>query len=135
MSELLYPEESYRIQGAIFEVYREMGCGFSESVYQECLALEMNLRGIPYEREKELPLVYKGTSLSKKFRPDFICYGSIILELKATSDLTATFEAQIHNYLRASRLTLGLLANFGQYPKAIIRRIAFSTSPRRHTPS
>ena len=112
-SSLLFKEESYKIIGAAMEVHRLLGCGFVEPVYQEALEKEFVLRGIPYEREKELSVSYKGTQLSKTFKADFVCYGKIILELKAVKEFADEHYAQIYNYLRASGLDLGLLINFG----------------------
>lgn len=110
---LLFKEESYKIIGAAMEVHRLLGCGFVEPVYQEALEKEFILRGIPYEREKELRINYKGYSLTKTFRADFICYNKIILELKAVKEFTDEHYAQIYNYLRASGMELGILINFG----------------------
>lgn len=110
---LLYKEESYKIIGAAMEVHRLLGCGFVEPVYQEALEKEFVARGIPYEREKELTICYKGSTPSKTFRADFVCYGKIILELKAVKDFSDEHYAQTYNYLRASGLDLGILMNFG----------------------
>ena len=110
---LLFKEESYQIIGAAMEVHRELGCGFVEPIYQEALEKEFILRKIPYEREKELTVNYKGDLLTKTFRADFICYNKIILELKAVKEFSDEHYAQIYNYLRASRMDLGLLINFG----------------------
>lgn len=111
--DLLFKEESYKIVGAAMEVHRMLGCGFVEPVYQEALEKEFALRGIPYEREKELSIIYKGNTLTKTFKADFICYNKIILELKAVREFADEHYAQIYNYLRASGLELGLLINFG----------------------
>ena len=110
---LLFKEESYKIVGAAMEVHRLLGCGFVEPVYQEALEKEFTLRGIPYEREKELDINYKGYTLTKTFRADFICYNKIILELKAVKEFTDEHYAQTFNYLRASGMELGILINFG----------------------
>lgn len=122
-NELLYEEESYRIRGACFEVYREKGCGFAEPVYQECMEIELRLQDIPNVPQKKLPLDYKGTPLRLRYEPDFICYDKIILELKAVTDLADEHRAQLQNYLKATGLQLGLLVNFGHYPKLQIERI------------
>ena len=121
--DFLYEKESYAIRGAVFDVYREMGCGFLEAVYQECLEKELKLRGIPFVAQQELKLVYKGEPLEQAYKPDLICYGSIILELKAVKEVCDEHRAQLHNYLKATGLKLGLLINFGHYPKATIERI------------
>ena len=124
--ELLFKDECYAIQGAIFEVYREMGCGFLEAVYQECLEKEFRSRELPFEAQKELLLSYKSQPLSQTYKPDFICYGNIIVELKSAKEIASEHKAQLLNYLKATGLELGLLVNFGAYPKVEIVRIANS---------
>ncbi|HTD02852.1 GxxExxY protein [Undibacterium sp.] len=121
--EIWYREECYEIQGAVFDVYREMGCGFLESVYQECLQKEFLKRGIPFVAQQELKLFYKGEPLRQTFVPDFICHESIIVELKAMSVTKGEHKAQVLNYLKATGKPLGLLVNFGGYPKATVERI------------
>jgi GxxExxY protein len=127
---ILYYEESYDIQGAIFEVYREMGCGFLEAVYQECLNSEFTLRQIPFVAQRELQLFYKGNALRQIYKPDFVCYDKIIVEIKAVTAIAPEHQAQILNYLKATGLELGLLVNFGAYPKATIQRIANTSFSR-----
>ena len=122
-SHLRYADEVYQIQGAIFEVYKTLGCGFLESVYQEALETELALRGIPFVSQPEIEIVYKGSSLKQKYRADLICYDRIIVELKAVQTLLPEHEAQPHNYLHATHLQLGMLVNFSHYPKAEIKRI------------
>lgn len=114
--ELIYKEECYWIMGACFEVYREMGCGFLEPVYQECTEFELSDRKIPFAAQYSLKIHYKQHCLKHTYTPDFISYGKIILELKAVSNLTDEHRAQVHNYLKATGLRLGLLVNFGHYP-------------------
>lgn len=121
--DFLFPEESYALRGAIFEVYREMGCGFLEAVYQECMEKELRLRRIPFVAQQELKLSYKGDALERTYQPDLICYESIILELKAVKTICDEHRAQLHNYLKATGMKLGLLVNFGHYPKVEIERI------------
>lgn len=121
--ELLYKDESYRIVGACFGVYNEMGCGFLEAVYQECLEKEFGLQHIPFKPQAALTLQYKGLSLQQHYTPDFICYGKIILGIKAVKELADKHRAQVHNYLKASGMSLGLLVNFGHYPKLQYQRI------------
>ena len=87
MVELLYRDEVYAIQGAVFEVYREMGAGFLESVYQECLVRELRIREIPFASQTDLALSYKGDPLQQIYRPDFVCYDKIIVEIKAVKQL------------------------------------------------
>jgi GxxExxY protein len=120
---ILFKDECYAIQGAIFEVYKEMGCGFLESVYQECLEKEFHRINLLFVSQKELQLVYKGEVLDQKYKPDFICYEKIIVELKAVSELNKEHKAQVFNYLKATNLKLGLLVNFGHYPKIQIERV------------
>jgi GxxExxY protein len=119
--DILYRDESYEIQGGVFVVYREMGCGFLEAVYQECLEREFIKRGIPFIAQPELGLCYKGESLRQTYIPDFICHESIIVELKALAVITGEHRAQVMNYLKATGMRLGLLANFGCYPKATVQ--------------
>ena len=121
---LLYRDEVYAIQGAIFDVYREMGNAWHEEVYQQCMERELKLRGIPFESKKELPIFYKGEPIEKKYIPDLFCYGKIIIELKAVGQLANEHRAQLLNYLRITRCKLGLLVNFGAYPKVSIERFA-----------
>ncbi|MEQ6341954.1 MAG: GxxExxY protein [Gammaproteobacteria bacterium] len=121
--EVWHREECYQIQGAVFDVYREMGCGFLEAVYQECLEKELSKRGVPFVVHQELKLFYKGETLQQTYIPDFICHESIIVELKALSVTTGAHKAQVLNYLKATGMHLGLLVNFGCYPKATVERI------------
>ena len=120
---LLFKDECYAIQGAVFEVYREMGCGFLEAVYQECLEKEFAARAISFVAQPELKLTYKGDTLRQTYRPDFICYDAIVVELKALSKTTGEHRAQVLNYLKATGMRLGLLVNFGCYPKATVERL------------
>ena len=121
--EIVYKDESYRIMGACFEVYNEKGCGFVEPVYQGCLALELGFQGIPFQEQVELVLKYKGRQLRQAFKPDFVYYEKIILEIKAVSALTDQDRAQVHNYLKATGHKLGLLVNFCHHPKVEWERI------------
>lgn len=121
--DIWYREECYQIQGAVFDVYREMGCGFLEAVYQECLGKELSKRGVPYVEYQELRLFYKGETLRQTYIPDFVCHESIIVELKAPSVTSGAHKAQVLNYLKATRMRLGLLVNFGCYPRATVERI------------
>jgi GxxExxY protein len=114
--DLIYKEEAFAIVGACFEVYKEKGCGFLEAVYQECLELELEMRGIPFKPQAELRLAYKGRPLKQFYQPDFICYDKIIVEIKAVAELSNENRAQLHNYLKATGHRLGLLVNFGHYP-------------------
>lgn len=106
-------EESFDIVGAAMQVYNILGNGFLEAVYQEAFEIELRTRGIPYEREKELVIYYEGIELQKKFYADFVCFGNIIVELKAVSKLENVHRSQVYNYLKATGKKLGLLINFG----------------------
>jgi GxxExxY protein len=112
------------IIGAAMEVHRQLGPGFLEAVYQEALAIELADRGIPFQREQELPIDYKGRRLPCKYRADFVCYEDIIVELKALQALSGNEEAQLLNYLKATRLERGLLLNFGR-PSLEFKRFIF----------
>jgi GxxExxY protein len=122
--ELLFKKESYSIIGAAMEVHSTLGKGFLESVYQESLGVEFKKRQIPFSREHLLELFYKGDKLSKYFVADFICFEKIVLELKSVSFLTNDHEAQVFNYLKATKLNLALLINFGtsslQYKRIVL---------------
>ena len=111
---MIYEKESFNIKGAIFEVKKHLGTGFLEKVYQEALAREFDLQGIPYEREKEIQVVYKGQPLEQKYYADFVCYDKIIIELKAIKQLEDVHRAQTINYLHATGYELGFLVNFGE---------------------
>ena len=106
-------EKTYKIIGAAMEVHRELGCGFLEAVYQEALGREFTTQRIPFRSQPVIEIRYKGKPLEKKYQPDFICYGEIITEIKAVSSLTGKEEAQLINYLKASKIKVGLLFNFG----------------------
>ena len=114
MNTFYYKVETYNIRGAIFAVHHELGNGFLERVYQDALEFEFKERGIPYEREKNIQIMYKGKPLGDPYRADFVCYNKIIVELKALSELDGTHRAQVINYLKATKMKLGLLINFGE---------------------
>jgi GxxExxY protein len=121
--EILLKDEAYAIVGACFEVYNTMGCGFLEPVYQECLEIELQLRGIPFVSHAELKLRYKEHTLKKKYEPDFMCFDQVIVEIKAVSELTDEHRSQVHNYLKATGYRLGLLVNFGAHGELVYDRI------------
>ena len=123
MSELINEEESYQIIGACFEVYNEMGSGFLEAVYQECLEYELADRGIPFAQQKQLQLKFKKRILKSTYIPDFICFEKVIIEIKGTANLDDVHRAQMINYLKATRLKLGLLVNFGDRQKLEYERV------------
>jgi GxxExxY protein len=105
--------ETYAIIGVAMEVHRELGHRFLEAVYQDAFAVELNLRGIAFEREKVLPVVYKGGTLPSSYKADFICFGSVLVECKALPSIGGVEESQVLNYLRITRLSRGILLNFG----------------------
>ncbi len=126
MVELIYKEESYKLIGACLEVYNEKGFGFHEGVYQECLELELGIQAIPSDAQKELHLEYKGHRLEHSYVPDLLCFGKIVVELKAVSALTDEHRGQVLNYLRATEMKLGLLVNFGNPKKLEWERIVLT---------
>lgn len=125
MSNLFYRDESYKIRGALFAVHNELGCGFLERVYQDALEVEFRLRNIPYEREKSIQIVYKGEPLGEPYRADFVCYGKVIIELKSVSEILDVHRAQIINYLKATKMKLGFLVNFGEESLNIERIVRY----------
>ena len=114
MADILFKEESYRIIGSCFTVHKKLGPGFLESVYQEALEKQFVIDGIPCEKEKKLRIHFDEILLDKFFRADFICFDAIIVELKATPYIYQKDIDQIFNYLRATKLKLGILINFGE---------------------
>ncbi len=126
---MIFKDECYAIVGACFEVYRDKGCGFHEPVYQECLTIEFEHCRIPAIPQPGLSLEYRGRVLAQKYVPDFVCYGKIVVKLKAGAEITDEHRAQVLNYLNAGSFELGLLVNFGHYPKLQYERMA-KTRPK-----
>jgi GxxExxY protein len=122
MTEIVFKHESYLIIGACMEVHKKLGSGFLESVYSEALELEFNNAGIPFEKEKKLPVFYEDKPLNKYFRADFVCFNSIIVEMKATKYLVDADRQQTLNNIKATKFKLGLLINFGT-PSLTYKRI------------
>jgi GxxExxY protein len=118
MGELIFRQEVYRIAGAAMEVYNTLKYGFYEAVYQEALEIELASRGIPYESQKRICIRYKDYILQKEYIADVVCYGAIIIELKAIQKLSSLEESQILNYMKATQMQCGLLFNFG-HPKEL----------------
>lgn len=113
MAQMYRDPKTFEIIGAAMDVHRALGSGFLEAVYQEALGIEFGVRKIPFQKEIDLPICYKEVVLSTSYRADFICYGDIIVELKAISQMSGKEESQVINYLKATRLKIGLLLNFG----------------------
>lgn len=106
-------DRTYRIIGCAMEVHKELGCGFLEAVYQKALERELMSQNIPINPQPQVDVFYKGKALNKFYQPDFICFSEVIVEIKAISKLSGIEEAQLINYLKATRLIVGLLFNFG----------------------
>jgi len=119
----LYKDLTKEIISAAMEVHRELGSGFLEYVYEEALCYELNLREIPFERQKELDIYYKDLLIPRKYKHDLIIENKVIVEIKATSGLTEVEEAQLLNYLKATKMRVGLLLNFGAKSLEVKRRI------------
>jgi GxxExxY protein len=125
--------QTHAVIGAAMEVHRQLGPGFLEAVYQEALSLEFAAQAIPFSPQVELPVYYKGQRLTCTYRADLVCYDSLIIELKALKALTGVEEAQLLNYLKATRLERGLLLNFGR-PSLEFKRFIFSNSRKSSDP-
>lgn len=125
--ELILKDEVYAIVGAAMEVSNELGSGFLEAVYQEALEIELRDRGVPFSPQIAIEISYKGHKLAKEYIPDFICYGQVIVEIKAIKELTSLEEAQLLNYLKATGKPVGVLINFGT-AKLEWKRMAFTRS-------
>jgi len=121
--ELILKDEAFRIVGAAMSVSNELGCGFLEAVYQEALEIEFEECNVPFESQKRINIAYKNRMLKKEYFADFLCFGQIIVEIKAIKKITTIEEAQLLNYLKATNLPLGLLMNFGS-PKLEWKRYA-----------
>lgn len=127
-ADLLYADLTYKVRGAIFTVYNQLGYGHKEQVYQKALAYELEDINVPYKREKSLDVTYKDKIVGK-YRPDFIVDNKIVLEIKAVEIIAKTFEIQLINYLKTTGYELGLLINFGS-PKLYIKRLVWTGNPR-----
>jgi GxxExxY protein len=123
MTKLLFEHETYAIIGAAIAVHSELGPGFLEAVYQEALEIELHAKHVPFERQKALTILYRGKPLKKEYLADFMCYGQVIVEIKALSRLSSVEEAQLINYLKATGLRVGLLINFGAAGKLEWKRL------------
>lgn len=131
MSKLERPSDTYAIIGAAMEVYNHLGGGFLEAVYQEALELELSATGVPYVAQAQLTLQYKSWTLKHHYIADLVCFGNIIVELKAVDTITEAHRAQLLNYLSATQYPLGLLINFGQARRLEWDRKIFTPVPAR----
>jgi len=122
----MFKDEGYRFMGAAFEVYNQLGYGMAEEVYQQSLEIELRLRKITFEVKRELVLQYKGESIEKRYIPDLFVFNAIVVELKAVTALTSDHEAQLFNYMRIARLTVGYLVNFGSKHELEWKRLILS---------
>ncbi|HEX9330627.1 MAG TPA: GxxExxY protein [Anaerolineales bacterium] len=134
MAELLYKNEVYAIIGAAMEVYNQLGPGFGEAIYQEAMEIESDSSKIPNNPQQDIFIEYKGTKLKQFFKPDFICYDKIIVEIKALDRLTSREEAQLLNYLKATSMPVGLLINFGAEKNLEWKRMVLTPKKLIHTP-
>ncbi len=132
MTELLLKEEVYKIVGAAMEVYNVLGSGFLEAVYQEAMEIELTERGIPFEPQKELRIIYKERTLRKSYTADFFVFHKIVVEIKAIDRLTSHDEAQLLNYLKATGMQVGVLINFGSADKLEWKRRVWTTRSANH---
>ena len=134
MTDLIYRDECFKIIGACFDVYNDMGCGFLEPVYQECLEIELGLQAIPFVPQPTINLTYRDRKLTQVYKPDFVCYDKIIVEIKAVETLVDKHRSQVINYLNSTGFQLGLLVNFGSFPKLQWERLAYSRKRRAMNP-
>jgi len=125
MADLILGDEVYAVVGAAMEVYYKIGTGFLEPIYQECLEIELKHRKIPFEPQKRLEMYYKEQLLQKTYVPDFLCYEQILVEIKVLDRLTNIEVAQIMNYLKITKLRVGVLINFGSRPTLEWKRYVF----------
>ncbi len=122
----MFESEGYKLMGAAFEVYNQLGYGMAEEIYQQSLEIELQLRSIPYLSKDELAVFYKGRQLDTKYKPDLFVFEGIVVELKAVSELVSDHEAQLFNYLRIARKQVGYLLDFGRRGELEWRRFILS---------
>lgn len=122
----MFQDEGYRLMGAAFEVYNELGYGMAEEVYQQSLEIELGLRGIPFHTKRELSVFYKNRCLETCYKPDLIVFDAVVVELKAVTELTSEHEAQLFNYMRIARQPVGYLLNFGHEGELQWKRLILS---------
>ncbi len=122
----MFKEEGYKLMGAAFEVYNEVGYGMAEEIYQQCLEIELELRGLPFVSKQDLHVFYKERKLVTYYKPDLFVFAGIVVELKAVTDLISEHEAQLFNYMRVSRQAVGYLINFGHKSELQWKRFILS---------
>ena len=122
----IFKEEGYKLMRAAFEVYNQLGYGMAEEVYQQCLEIELQLRGIPFRSNHELRLIYKEHQIETVYEPDLFVYQGIVVELKAVTELTSDHEAQLFNDMRIARQPVGYLINFGHKGELQWKRFVLS---------
>ena len=127
-----YLRKMYKISGLAMKLYNELKYGFSEPIYQECLAILFSENNIPWEREKELTMMFHGQQLEKTYKADFVCYGNIVLELKAISEIGGEHRSQLFNYLRITGIEAGMLINFGEAKGVHTERYIFDEDEDRY---
>ena len=122
----IYKDEGYKLMGAAFEVYNDRRYGMAEEIYQECMEIELELRGFAYRTKQELVCFYKERELKKRYVPDLFVFGCLVVELKSVTQLTTEHEAQLFNYLRITRQPVGYLINFGHKDTLEWKRLILS---------
>ncbi|MGO8752355.1 MAG: GxxExxY protein [Thermoguttaceae bacterium] len=127
----MFEEEGYKLMGAAFEVYNQLGYGMAEEVYQQSLEIELVLCGIPFQSKKELTVFYKDRALETRYKPDLFAFGGIVVELKAVAELISEHEAQVFNYMRIARQPVGYLINFGHKGELQWKRFILSDLHRK----
>lgn len=130
MADLILKEEVFTIIGAALEVYNELKPGFLEPIYHEALEMEFADRGVPFHSQKELQVYYKSRLLKKTYLADFLVFEKVIVEIKALDRLTSREEAQLLNYLKATRLEVGILINFGAANNLEWKRMVWTNKPK-----
>ena len=123
---MMFEDEGYRLMGAAFEVYNELGYGMAEEIYQQSLEIELALRAITFATKQELAAYYKGHMLETRYVPDLFVMNAVVVELKAVSALNKDHEAQLFNYMRIARQPVGYLINFGAKGKLEWKRFILS---------
>lgn len=128
----MFEDEGYQFMGAAFEVYNHLGYGMAEEVYQQCLEIELRLRGIPFVSKEELKLTYKSHEIEKRYVPDLYLFDGLVVEIKAVTSLTSDHEAQLFNYLRIANRPVGYLVNFGRKNELEWKRFVLSDLKNRY---